>query len=275
VLFLRAYVEGGQGFDDAPEYLRSVGLALRELNLQELALAVTLGALERDPTRPSVLETLGVQYERMERWVDAIRARDTLIELLKTNLPVQFRQEPELDMSVIAPAKAEEDVRAINERLRRQFAVILPDDEVSEADYAMSVSNYPPGLHTLVGQLSARQNPDSLLEVAQRLWAVARHDGLGDHLRPEVLAATVQWLAERLTWRLPTSHERLHEAYGVEADQIRAAARLLVSRYDSPLLPISVLAPRLSTSELALLRKLVSAILLDVGLEEVEPRTLF
>lgn len=276
VLFLKAFVEGGTAAsDEAPEYLRSAGVALRDLNMQELALSVTLGALERDPTRPTLLEALGVQYERMERWVDAIRARDTLIELLKSNLPVHFRHEPELDMAVIAPAKAEDDVRAINERLRRQFAVILPDDEVSEADYAMSLSNYPPGLQTLVAQLSARQNSDHLLEVSQRLWAVARHDGLGEHLRPEVLAATVQWLAERLTWRPPTSHEVLKEAYGVESDQIRAAARLLVSRYDSPLLPISALAPRLSPSELTLLRKIVTAILLDVGLEEVEPRTLF
>lgn len=273
VAFLEAFVTAPD-HEKTPDYLRATADALARLGLKELAHAVMLGALERDPQRPATLEALGSLYEQMELWVEAIRTKDALIDLLKSNLPVQFRDEPTLETGIIAPSKAEDDLRMINEHLRKQFALVDVDADASEADYAISLSNYPAGLHTLVSRLLARKDPERTLEVAQRLWAVARHDGLGEHLSPEVLAATVQWLAERMTWRLPTPPDDLRAAYGVEAEQIRAAARLLVSRYDAPLLPISWIAPHLTAADVGRLKSLVTAILLDVPLSEVQTRTL-
>lgn len=267
--FLRAFAECLDPADEA-EYLRSLSVSLRELGLHEAALVVLTGALERAPNHPSVLEALGIQYERMERWVEAIQARDTLIELLKSNLPVQFRNEPALDTTSIAPSKAEEDVRAINDRLRRAFMIVMPDDEFLESDQAMSRTNLPAGLHTLVSHLAARKDPEPLLQVAARFWALARHDGLDEHLSPYVIAATIQWLTERATWRVRTSDAGLKAAYGVDADQIRASARLLLSRFDTPILPTRKLVGMLSAAEGREVEKLIQAVLLGIPLKELD-----
>ncbi len=267
--FLRAFVDSHDPSDE-PEYLRSLSVALRDLGLHEAALVVLLGALERAPNQPSIIEALGVQYERMERWVEAIAARDDLIELLKSNLPVHFGNESALDTTSIAPSKAKDDVRAISDRLRRAFMIVLPDDEYQEDDQALSLTTHPAGLHTLVSHLAARKNPEPLLQVAARLWALARHDGLEEHLSPYVIAATIQWLTERATWRVRTSDEALKAAYGVEADQIRASARLLLSRFDTPILPTQRLVGMLPTQEGREVERLIQAVLLSIPVKDLD-----
>ncbi|MEZ4459382.1 MAG: hypothetical protein R3E66_06570 [bacterium] len=269
VPLLRAVV-GVRGTSDEPEYMRTLSVALRDLGFHDAALAILKGAAERAPNQPAILEALGLQYERMKNWVEAIRVRDQLIELLKRNLPVQFRHEVVLDTTEIAPQKAEKDVRVINETLRRAFMVVLPDDDFQEADGALSLTTHPAGLHTLVTSLASRDEPEPLLLCAQRLWALSRHDRLDEHVSPYVLAATIQWLAERATWRLPTSSMVLKASYGVEEEQIKASARWLLSRYDVGTLPLNKLRGVLSKAEFEEVSRLLQAVMLDLELAELD-----
>lgn len=265
---MRAFV-GARGTSDEAEYLRSLSVALREVGCHDAALTVLKGAAERAPNQPAILENLGIQYEKLERWVDAIAARDQLISLLKRNLPVQFSHEVILDTTEVAPTKAENDVRVITDQLRRAFMVVLPDDEFDKEDGALSLTSHPAGLHTLVNALASRSEPEPLLLCAQRLWALCRHDRLDQHFSVYVLAATIQWLAERQFWRVPTDGDGLKASYGVDPEQVQAAARFLLSRYDVSPLPMERLCG-LMPSHFEELKGLTRAIMLDLSLDELK-----
>lgn len=272
IYFVEAAFYGRRHAEEV-EFLRSTAVALKNVGYTDQAHIVMLGALERQPTNPHLLESLGRYYEDQEQWLDAIRVRDDLIEILKGNDPRHRIQQfsPAMDGTPIDEEVIRERVRSINNRLRKEFEVVDEQLEIEEPDASMSTTSHAPGLHTLVVSLSQRAYPRQLLETAQSLWARARHDRFDVHLNPYTLAAAIQCISERVHWREPTSSAELKRLYDVDQDRVRAAVRLIVSRFEVKIIDVQPAYTSLASNRVAHLQKMLQARLFDVDLDELEP----
>lgn len=236
--------------DDEAEFMRSAGVAVYQLGFADTALSMLLGAMDRAPDNPWVLETIGHVYEHERMWMEALGMREALIDVLADGLaprmpsegaggserfenPQFYRLFQAFAIKFDIDRKAIEERRdRITERLRGEIGVVQrerPDVHGERAD--LTPMNLPRGLYELVGELVAHDRNFRLLESAQSLWARARHDRFDLHLTPLKLSAALQWVLERLHWRVPTPLSRLVAVYRVEPDALQAAARLVVGRF--------------------------------------------
>lgn len=266
----------GQRTVEEVEFIRSIGVALGKVGHAEEAHVALLGALERQPTNPYILESLGRHYEEQEQWVEAIRVRDHLIEILKGRDPGhRSPKAPGLNASLDSEALDEESIRervlTINSRMRERVEVVDKETHRDAIDAFLSTTQHPAGLHTTVDALSRRGRPLALLETAQSLWARARHERFDVHLNPYTLAATIHWITERLHWREVTGSAELRQLYDVEPERIRAAVRLLVSQFNIRLFDTEDARSVLARNRVERLERLLQARVLDVGIHELEP----
>ncbi|MFP4601094.1 MAG: hypothetical protein ACLFVJ_22795 [Persicimonas sp.] len=281
---------------DEAEFIRAAAVAMEHLGYSDTALSMFLGALDRSPDNPWILESISKFYEQEGRWFEALDVQEALIDVLADGLPTHLLPEsvteradhpsdehhadnPQIDRLIrrfmalwtIDREAIEQRVVAITERLRSEIGPARDDhSEHAEADAGLSPLNLPAGLHLLVEQLAGRERNFLLLESAQSLWARARHDRFDIHLTPYKLAAAIQAIVERLHWRVPTAFEELGELYGVEADGIQAAARVLVGRYGVQFIPEQDRYRDLGSSDSRRLVNLQRAILYGVDVSGLE-----
>lgn len=225
---------------DRAEFMRAAAVAMQRLGFTDPALSMFMGALDRAPDNPWILESISHLYEHQERWLEALDVQEALIDVLADGLPSAEGPRPNVDRLIrrfislwtLDRHAVERRVGAITERLRAQIGLVRDDDPGRDgADMGLMSLDLPAGLHTLVEQLAMHDRNFLLLETAQSLWARARHDRFDVHLTPFKLAAAIQAIAERLHWRVPTPADELSRLYGVEADAIVAAARMIAGRY--------------------------------------------
>ncbi|MFW5966282.1 MAG: hypothetical protein ACOCV2_02135 [Persicimonas sp.] len=231
---------------DRAEFLRAAAEVVLELGAVDLALSMFLGALDRAPDNPWILESISRCYEREGRWLDALDTQEALIDVLADGLPTpgaadRLADKPEIhrlvrrfmELWTIERADIERRVDAITDKLRAEIGVVREEDAPDATDdMGLTPLELPAGLHLLVEQLAVRERNFLLLETAQSLWAKARHDRFDIHLKPYKLAAAIQAIAERLHWRIPTPFDDLGDLYEVDPDAIQAAARVLIGRYE-------------------------------------------
>ncbi len=284
-----AAVHHARDRDDEAEFIRAAAVAMEHLGYSDTALSMFLGALDRSPDNPWILESISKFYEQEGRWFEALDVQEALIDVLADGLPAhlpssealsdhlgQHPDNPQLDRLIrrfmalwtIDREAIEQRTDAITERLRSEIGPARDGHgQRAEADAGLSPLNLPAGLHLLVHQLAGYERNFLLLESAQSLWARARHDRFDIHLTPYKLAAAIQAIVERLHWRVPTPFEELGELYGVEADGIQAAARVLVGRYGVQFIPEQDRYRDLGSSDSRRLVNLQRAILygVDVG----------
>lgn len=242
--------------------------ALRTVGEGEYATCVLSGALERHPENPILLEALGVHYEALEMWLDAIHTRDRLIEVLKRNQP-----SPEMMPFMLeAPTNLEDVVGAQKEghlNLRQSLQLAdIPDNDPSQP---LARLQHQTGLHTLIDALNREPRADVLLPVAQQIWARAVHEKLDIHLNHYTLAATTQWIVLRLHWCPMPTEGWWEERYGIEFERVKAAVRLVASALHVELLPLENAIGHLAPDRLQRLRLLCQAIVLDVNVESLTP----
>ena len=258
----------GRSHDDVVEFMRSVAATMRQLHFGEAGLAVLIGAYERAPHDPFVLDSLARFYESTRRWLDAIEARDNLIEVLEGRQQALTDQG---DVRRLEGEAARSALEIVSRRMQREIRLV---DETHEAGglTELSRTNLPTGLHTLVQALGLRSHNLPLLKTAQALWARALHDRFDVHLSIPTLAAAIHWIVERLHWRVPTTLADLSRLYGADAERLPAAVRLLVGCLEVELVPLKTAEGRLEAGELSRLQKVQKAMLYDVDLADVEPR---
>lgn len=276
--------------EDRAEFLRVGGIAVRRIGIPDTALSMALGALDRDPDNPWVLQTIGHFYESEQMWMEAIGVRDRLIDALSDGLGPSAATAPEdreatdevenpqfyrVFRAFAVKFQITEDAirarrREIRERLRSEIA---PADRVDrrDEDTPPTPLRLPRGLDTLVERLARRDRNYQLLESAQSLWARARHDRFDVELTPNTLAAAIQWVVERLHWREPTAISELSRVYQVVPDTLRAAARLVVGRFDVRFVPLDDVTPDIGPSEWDRLDMVQKALLYGVDLDDVRP----
>ena len=272
--------------EDEAEFVRVAALGANELGHPTLALSMLLGALDRAPRNPWVLETIGHFYEAEEMWLEAIDVRDALIDVLSDGLtPVHGRSPETLDNPQFHRVfqsfaiKYQIDREAIEARRReitdKLRAEIGPVDrqtaEESDQEAPLTPLDLPRGLATLVDQLSAHDRNYQLLESAQSLWAKARHDEFDLQLTPNTLAAAIQWSVERRHWRIPTPLHALSQIYQVVPDTIRAAARLVVGRFEVEYLSLDDVRGEVGPTDWARFETVQRALLYGVPIDEVRP----
>jgi len=276
--------------EERAEFLRVAGIAVRRIGIPDTALSMALGALDRDPDNPWVLQTIGHFYESEQMWMEAIGVRDRLIDVLSDGLgpgagpaadpgeATDTAENPEFYRVFRAFAVkfriSEDAIRArrgeIRERLRSEIA---PADRVDprDEDAPPTPLRLPRGLDTLVDRLARHDRNYQLLESAQSLWARARHDRFDVELTPNTLAAAIQWVVERLHWREPTPLSKLSRVYSVVPDTLRAAARLVVGRFDVRFVPLDDVTPDIGPAKWDRLDTVQKALLYGVDLDEVRP----
>jgi tetratricopeptide (TPR) repeat protein len=230
---------------DRAEFLRVAATATYQLGAVDTALSMLLGALDRDPDNPWILETVGHLYEREEMWFDALDIRQTLIDVVSDGLPprggrsVDNLENPAflkvfqrlVTRFPITRDQLEARRERIIERLRGQIGLARSGDRDAGRG-RLAPLHLPTGLSELVHQLALRDRNFQLLESAQSLWARARHRDFDRHLPPMRLAAGIHLAVERLHWRIPTDAGKLSDVYGVDTDAIRASARLLIGQFE-------------------------------------------
>lgn len=257
--FMEAVYHGRDG--DVVAFMRAVAATMRQLEFGETALAVLLGAYERNPEDPWVLDSLGRMYEAERRWLEAIEARESLVDVLQS----QRALEPK------SPDAARKQLDALSRRMREGLRLIDgPIESMGPSEVQRTSS--PAGLHTLIEALGLRDRHGVLLATAEVLWARARYAKLDVHLTVPTLAAAIHWVVERLHWRVPTTLEQLTALYAAEPDRLPAAVRLVVACLDVQLVPTKESEPVLSPPDALRLEQLQRALLFGVNIEEVEPR---
>ncbi len=267
---------------DEAEFMRTGAIAMQQLGFPDTALSMFLGALDRSPDNPWILESISHFYETEGRWFEALDVQEALIDVLADGLPSsssQLADNPQVDRLIrrfislwtIDRQAIEKRVRAITERLRSEIGVVCDDDPgAPAADAGLMSLNLPAGLHLLVEQLAAHDRNFLLLETAQSLWAKARHDRFDVHLTPYTLAGAIQAVCERLHWRQPASFDELAKIYGVEADTIQAATRLIAGRYEVRFVPEHDHYGGLDAADSRRLVNVQRAILYGVDVSELE-----
>lgn len=258
-------IHHGRADDAIVDYMRSVATTLRQLELGEAAIAVLNGAYERKPDDPWVLESIARIHAAESRWLDAIEARDSLLQALEAHRALPEDERPRL------PAKTLERLENLSEKMRSDFTVVN-DDYEARGPSGVARRNSPSGLHTLIEALGLRTNNLPLLATAEALWARALHDKFDVHLTIPTLAAAIHWIVERMHWRVPTTLDELAVLYGADSDRLPAAVRLLVACLRLELIPMRDAELMLPAEDLRRLEKLQKAILYDVDLDDVEPR---
>lgn len=275
--FTKAVFHARSRPSEVVEFMRSAAVSARYLGLTDLAESMLLGARERSPLQPQVLESLGRLYETQERWLEAIRMRDELIEVLKGNDP---RRQVRLLSPAIESAPPNEELATqkandLSAKLRSGFQVVDEETVVTAADAHLSRTTHPAGMHTLIHNLESRARAVEMLETAQVLWAKAHHDRFDVHLTPHTLAAAIQWIVERYHWSVPTPPSDLETLFRVDAQQVQAAVRLLVGKFNMQIIPSEFVSRGLGGNDGHKLSTILRAYLLDVELDTLEaPRML-
>ncbi len=275
---------------DQAEFLRVAATAVYQLGGVDIALSMLLGALDRDPDNPWILETIGHLYEREQMWLDALDVRQQLIDMLSDGIPPRGgRSVDNLDNPAflkvfqafvtrfpITRDQLEMRRERIIDRLRGQIGLARSDRDggLERGRGRLAPLNLPSGLCELVNQLSLQDRNFQLLETAQSLWARARHGDFDQHLPPMRLAAGIHWAVERLHWRIPTAPDRLADIYGVEPDALRASARLLIGRFEVSWLARLETPTELHPDDRRRLEHVERALLFDEELDRVQPSML-
>lgn len=269
--------------EDEAEFMRVGAVAVRHLGKPDIALSMLLGALDRAPRNPWILETIGHIYESEQMWMEAIGVRDKLIDVLSDGIAVSERTPENVDNPQfyrvfqsfavrfqITPEAIAARREEITERLRSEIGPADRDNEADD-DAHLAPLNLPRGLATLVDQLADHDRNYRLLETAQTLWAKARHDRFDVQLTPNTLAAAIHWAVERLHWRIPTPIHKLSQVYQVVPETIRAAARLVVGRFEVEFLSLDGVMADIGPKNWSRLETLQKALLYGVPIEEVQP----
>jgi tetratricopeptide (TPR) repeat protein len=245
-----------------------IAAALRAVGEGEYGTCVLLGALERHPQNPILLEALGVHYEALQMWLDAIHTRDQLIEVLKRNQPSTMEPTPFLLQATrIEDVEATQHEGLLNLRQSLQLAD-LPDEDPSQP---LTRMQHQTGLHTLIDALNQQPRADVLLPVAQQIWARAVHEKLDIHLNHYTLAATIEWIVLRLHWCPMPREDSWQDRYGIEFERVKAAVRLVVSALHVELFPLDKALGHLTPDRQQRLKLLCQAIVLDVNVESLTP----
>ena len=271
--------------EDEAEFMRVGAIAVRRLGRPDRALSMLLGGLDRAPNNPWILETIGHIYESEHMWMEALGVRDQLIDILSDGLgPVAGRTPENLEnpqfyrvfqsfavkYSISAEA-IEARRREITDRLREEIGPAGRRENRPGEGAELTPLNLPRGLATLVEQLGAHDRNYKLLETAQTLWAKARHDRFDIQLTPNTLAAAIQWTVERLHWRIPTPMADLSQRYQVVPETIRAAARLVVGRFEVKFVSLEGVMAEIGPRHWNRLETLQKALLYGVDIDEVTP----
>lgn len=264
--FMEAVYHGRER-EDLVHFMRSVAATMRQLEFGASALSVLLGAHERKPDDPFVLEALATIYEAEARWLDAIEARDSLVEALESHRALDGDRPMELTVAT------RERIEQLSRKLRDSFSIV-GDANSNLGPSNLSRVNAPSGLHTLVSSLGLRSHNLPLLETAEELWAKALYAKFDVHLSIPTLAAAVHWIVERMHWRIPTPLSDLAQLYGADDDRLPAAVRLLVACLRVELIPTQAAEWALHPDDVQRLQRLQKAILYDVDLDDVEPRAM-
>jgi tetratricopeptide (TPR) repeat protein len=278
-----------QDDQDEAEFMRAGAVAMHQLGFPDTALSMLLGALDRCPDNPWILDSISSFYENEGRWFEALDVQDTLIDVLATGLTLNPKRPSKQSTSsqersqvdrlirrfislwTIDREAIEKRARAITDKLRAEIGVVRDDDtSAPKADAGLMALNLPAGLHLLVEQLALGERNFLLLETAQSLWAKARHDRFDVHLTPYTLAGAIQAVCERLHWRVASSFDELSNIYGVEADTLQAAARLIAGRYGVRFVPEQDHYLGLNAAESRRLVTIQRAILYGVDVSELE-----
>lgn len=279
--YLNAFHNAADLADEA-EFMRTGAIAMQQLGFPDTALSMFLGALDRSPDNPWILESISHFYENEGRWFEALDVQEALIDVLSDGLPSvssTLAENPQVDRLIrrffslwtIERGAVEERARAITDRLRAEIGLVRDGDPgAPSADAGLMSLNLPAGLHLLVEQLAAHERNFLLLETAQSLWAKARHDRFDVHLTPYTLAGAIQAVCERLHWRQPASFDTLGRIYGADADIIQAAARLIAGRYEVRFVPEHERYGGLDAAESRRLVNIQRAILYGVDVSELE-----
>lgn len=255
--FMEAIYHGRD--EEVVAFMRSVAATMRQLEFGETALSILLGAYERQPEDPWVLESLARMYESEKRWLEAIAASENLAEALDAHRRLGAAED------------ARRRIEDLSARMRR--AMLLVDEEhVPTGPSHVQRTQSPAGLHTLVEALGLRSHNQALLATAETLWARALYAKFDVHLNVPTLAAAIHWIVERLHWRVPTTLTDLAALYGADGERLPAAVRLLVACLELQLVPTRDADPGMHPDDLARLEKLQRAILYGVDIEDVEPR---
>ncbi|MFU8806752.1 MAG: hypothetical protein ACNA8W_23285 [Bradymonadaceae bacterium] len=262
---------------DAAEFMRSVGLALQEVDLTETANAMLLGALDRDLGNPWIHDALATLYEGEGMWMESLDILDSLMVIVRDatqSMVIKRTPSPSqlLLHTLLGKLAGEEAVRerarSINMRLRRGIDLVYGEHEkVQLLNTELTPMNLPPALHVLVAELSRRERSFTLLQSAQSLWARTRHERFDVMLSPFTLAASIHWIVERLHWREPTDTNQLARRYVIEADTLRAASRLVMERFQIRFFDPRTEFDGLSPTEVRRLDELQRAILSDVNVD--------
>ncbi|WP_168210657.1 tetratricopeptide repeat protein [Persicimonas caeni] len=279
--YLTAFHNARDRVDEA-EFMRTGAIAMQQLGFPDTALSMFLGALDRSPDNPWILESISHFYEGEGRWFEALDVQEALIDVLADGLPSassRLADHAQVDRLIrrfislwtIDRQAVEKRVHAITDRLRAEIGLVRDDDPGAPmADAGLMSLNLPAGLHLLVEQLAAHERNFLLLETAQSLWAQARHDRFDVHLTPYTLAGAIQAVCERLHWRQAASFDELAEIYGADADTIQAATRLIAGRYGVRFVPEHERYGGLDAAESRRLVQIQRAILYGVDVRELE-----
>jgi tetratricopeptide (TPR) repeat protein len=249
--------------EEVVAFMRAVASTMRQLQFGEIAVAVLLGAAERSPDDPWVLDSLARMYEAEERWLDAIAARESLVDVLDSQRA----------LGPTTPVAVRADLERLSARMREGMRLTALDED-PDKDFDVQRTSSPAGLHTLVKALGLRDHNFALLATGEALWARAVAGRLDVHLEVNTLAAAVHWVVERLHWRVPTTLEQLAVLYRADADRLPAAVRLVVACLDVRLVPTESLEPELAPDDRERLEKLQRAILFGVPVDEVDARAM-
>lgn len=257
--FMEAVYRGRDG--DVVAFMRAVAATMRQLEFGETALSILVGAYERNPDDPWVLDSLSKMFEGQQRWLDAIAARESLIEVIESN-------------HALGPGSTEaarHQLDHLSSRMREGMRLIDgPDVPTGPSD--VQRTQLPSGLHTLINALGLRSHHLALRSTAEALWARALYAKLDVHLSVPTLAAAIHWVVERLHWRVPTTIDELATLYDADPERLPAVVRVVVACLDVRLVPANQGGPVLAPADLQRLERLQRAMLFDVDLDEVEPR---
>lgn len=275
-------IHGSRDASDEAEFMRLAAIALQNLGQPEASLSMFLGALDRCPENPWILDSIAHFYADQGRFFEALDTQEALIDVLasvfRSSSASDLDTRPDvvdrivrrfMSLLTIQPQDIEERARGIYEKLRSQIGVVAGErEEPGNASVLMSM-NLPAALHRLIDQLADRDRNFLLLETAQSLWALGRHDRLDVHLSPFMLAASIHVVAERKHWRVETPVTDVANIYGVEPDALTASVRLLVGCFEVNFVELSGTMGRLTIAERRRCEQIQRALLFGVDVSEV------
>lgn len=281
VYFLEAFVEAEEPRDEA-ECLRSAALALLDVEGPSSAVvSILLGALDRDLGNPWILEALVNVYKADERWLESLDILATLSEIVKAAsqsvVPYRAPSRPQILRDrllgqVAGPEDLQQEVRAINRRLRSNIEVVL-DARSTVGPTGIAPASNSGAKGRLLKSLEGKERSLELIESAQRIWALASYEGFGDLLGSNRMAAAIEVLVERLHWRKRTEVAMIARRHGAAPESVGPAARLIVGRLGLSLFGRSRLSQGLRLPEKNRLLELNQALLFGESLETVRKGT--